>query len=664
MIKNIGFKKFEPAFAEAGEMRRQTLLDLHQAKLKPYVAGSKLGVHIIFGTRPELIKLAPVIRQFRASELFETKVINTGQHVELLENLIDRLQIKVDYECELLRKGQPLASLYSNAIEKLNDLVIADMPDVILVQGDTTTAAAGALVGFLNVIPVAHIEAGLRTFNLLSPFPEELNRMFIAEMATLHFAPTRDSVNNLVRAGIAASDIFLVGNTIIDSLNQMIDQSPGIESAELREFFAANGSKKKVLLTLHRRENQSERLDDILGALVELARKHERDVAILYPVHYAPLVKEKAYAYFAESPNVKLCEPIDYIDFVNVLKQVDFIVSDSGGIQEEALALQKPILILRENTERGEVIDAGVGCLVGHDPALLRTKFTELVEGINPGHLNKIVQSKPYGVGESAQRIRETVGDFLQGHLPSRLVELSIVVPCYNEEKNVAEIVHRLVETTKAAGLNAEIILVDDNSLDETYAVGADVAWRYPNVKMVTKGFPRGMGNAIRFGLNYVTADIVLVTMADGSDDLSVLPTLYLKIKQEGYALAIGSRYRDRRNSENIPPTYRFFSALFRFLSRTVLGIPLTDFTNVYRAFNWKKLQHIGLEGTGFEISPEITFKSWHLNKAVTEVDARHLKRTRGQSKFSFLKAGPGYGKMMTKAFIARFTKSWPYIDW
>ena len=401
MIKNIGFKKFEPVFAETGEMRRRTLLDLHQAKLKPHVAGSKLGVHIIFGTRPELIKLAPVIRQFRASELFETKVINTGQHVELLESLIDRLQIKVDCECELLRKGQPLASLYSKAIEKLNEIVIADMPDVILVQGDTTTAAAGALVGFLNVIPVAHIEAGLRTFNLLSPFPEELNRILIAEMATLHFAPTRDSVNNLVRAGIAASDIFLVGNTIIDSLNQMIEQSPGIESAELREFFAANSSKKKVLLTLHRRENQSERLDDILRALVELARKHERDVAILYPVHYAPLVKEKAYAYFAESPNVKLCEPIDYVDFVNVLKQVDFIVSDSGGIQEEALALQKPILILRENTERGEVVDAGVGCLVGHDPALLRTKFTELAEGIKSRPLE---QDRPI---ETLRRRRE-----------------------------------------------------------------------------------------------------------------------------------------------------------------------------------------------------------------------------------------------------------------
>jgi glycosyltransferase involved in cell wall biosynthesis len=301
---------------------------------------------------------------------------------------------------------------------------------------------------------------------------------------------------------------------------------------------------------------------------------------------------------------------------------------------------------------------------VGHNCALLRKKFDELMEGIKPAEWNKVLQSKPYGVGESSQRIWETVTEFLRGHLPSRAYQLSIVVPCYNEEKNVATIIERLVETTRSQALNAEIILVDDHSVDETYAIGAQAAWKYPNVKMVTKAFPRGMGNAIRFGLNYVTTDIAIVTMADGSDDLAVLRTLYSKVRDEGYDLAIASRYRHRRNSENIPPTYKFFSALFRLLCRSVLDIPLMDFTNAYRAFNWKKLQRIGLEGTGFEISPEITFKAWYFNRAVTEVDARHLKRTQGQSKFSFLKAGPGYGKMMTKALIARFTNSWPYIDW
>jgi UDP-N-acetylglucosamine 2-epimerase (non-hydrolysing) len=664
MIRNIGFKKFDPRPTLPGDIRQRTLLDLHQAKLRARAPGEKCKAHIVFGTRPELIKLAPVIRQFEASELFTTKTVNTGQHVELLEKLLERLQIRVDYHCELMTKGQSLPSLYSRAIEKLNAVIVADPPDVIIVQGDTTSAAAGALVGFLNVIPVAHVEAGLRTFNLLSPFPEELNRILIANMAALHFAPTRNSVDNLVRAGIATSDIFLVGNTIIDALQEMIEHSPAIDAEDLRRFFAENEGRKKVLLTLHRRENQDARLDAILQTLSDLARQHVSEVAILYPVHYTPLVKEKAHAYFGQLPNVRLCEPIDYFDFVHVLKQVDFIVSDSGGIQEEALALRKPILILRENTERGEVVEAGVGHLIGNDTEQLRSRFTQLVAGIDAAEANKILQSKPYGVGRSAERILETVSDFLQGDLPSRAYDLSIVVPCYNEEKNVATIMDRLVEATRRDHLNAEIVLVDDHSVDETYAVGAEHAWRYPNVKMVTKSFPRGMGNAIRFGLNHVSTDIVVVTMADGSDDLSVLRTLYSKIKDEGSDLAIGSRYRDRRNAENIPPTYKFFSALFRFLSRTVLGIPLSDFTNAYRAFNWKKLQRIGLEGTGFEISPEITFKSWYLNRAVTEVDARHLKRTQGQSKFSFLKAGPGYGKMMTKALIARITKSWPYIDW
>lgn len=664
MIRNIGFRKFEPRPSSSGEIPKRTLLDLHQAKLRSRREGEKFKAHIIFGTRPELIKLAPVIREFQSSELFATQTINTGQHVELLDNLVYRLEIKIDHHCELMMKGQSLPSLYSRAIEKLNTVVVAELPDVIIVQGDTTSAAAGALVGFLNVIPVAHVEAGLRTFNLLSPFPEELNRILIANMAALHFAPTRNSVDNLMRAGIASSDIFLVGNTIIDSLQEMIERSSGIEAQEIREFFEANRAKKKVLLTLHRRENQDARLDEILQTLADLARQHSDDVAILYPVHYTPLVKEKAQSYFGGLANVKLCAPIDYFDFVHVLRQVDFIVSDSGGIQEEALALRKPILILRENTERGEVVEAGVGLLVGHNIALLQSRFSELVGGVDASQTNKILQSKPYGVGQSAERIRSTVTEFLEGKLPSRAYQLSIVVPCYNEEKNVATVMEKLVDATSRENLNAEIILVDDHSIDETYAVGAEHAWRYPNVKMVTKAFPRGMGNAIRFGLNYVTTDIVIVTMADGSDDLSVLGTLYGKVKHEGFDLAIGSRYRDRRNAENIPPTYKFFSALFRFLARTVLGIPLSDFTNAYRAFNWKKLQKVGLEGTGFEISPEITFKAWYFNRAVTEVDARHLKRTQGQSKFSFLKAGPGYGKMMTKALIARVTKSWPYIDW
>jgi len=664
VLKNIGFRRFEASLKSAGEVRRRTLLDLHQAKLKPYAPGMKFKACIVFGTRPELIKLAPVVAQFRRSELFETRVINTGQHVELLENLISSLEVEVNYRCDLLKEGQPLASLYAKAIEKLNAIIAADVPDIILVQGDTTSAAAGALVGFLNVVPVAHIEAGLRTFNLLSPFPEELNRILIADMAALHFAPTQRSVENLKRTGISPSDIFHVGNTIIDSLNEVARRSPAILSSPLQQFFASNPNKKKVLLTLHRRENQEARLDPILQTLEDLAKEHAENVAILYPLHYTPVIRRKAKDCFRDSPNVTLCEPIDYLDFVNVLKQVDFIISDSGGIQEEALALRKPILILRENTERAEVIEAGVGFLVGDDPANLRASFNDLMAGLENAALNKTLQSRPYGVGESAHRICEIVGEFLKGGLPSREYQLSIVVPCYNEEGNLANIMQRLVETTRAAGLSAEIIMVDDNSQDSTYAVGAEHAWHYPNVTMVTKGFPRGMGNAIRFGLQYATTDVVVVTMADGSDDLAVLPTLYAKVSRDGYDLAIASRYRDRRNSENIPAMYKFFSAIFRFLGRVVLGIPLMDFTNAYRAFNWAKLQSIGLEGTGFEISPEITFKAWRFKKAVTEVDARHLKRTQGQSKFSFLKAGPGYGKMMTKAFIARFTRSWPYIDW
>ena len=381
-------------------------------------------------------------------------------------------------------------------------------------------------------------------------------------------------------------------------------------------------------------------------------------------MHLTPLVRESAARHLGALANVCLCEPVDYLEFVAVLKGVDFIVSDSGGIQEEALALGKPILILRENSERPEIVEAGLGHLVGSDMDLFRAKFRRLVGGQETPVPTKVAESQPYGIGNAADRICSIAEDFFTGRATVGVRELSIVVPCFNEQANIAEVMQKLVKAAGDAGINAEILIIDDNSADRTYAAGCDAAWRHSNVRVLTKTFPRGMGNAIRFGLQHASADVVLVTMGDGSDDLSVMREMFRRVKSGECDLAIGSRYRHRSNQANIPPIYRFFSGLFRALGRTVLGIPLSDFTNAYRCFNWKALRQIGLEGTGFEISPEITFKAWYYRRKVAEVDAMHLKRTKGQSSFSFLKAGPGYGKMMTKALIARFTKSWPYIDW
>jgi len=664
MIKNIGFKPLGQHAPEPDAAAKHSLLDLHVRKLAAQPAKATSTVFIVVGTRPELIKLAPVIRRFKESPHFITKVVNTGQHVELVDTLYSQLGITPDYNCELLEKGQSLVSLYARALERLGKLIAENPPDVILVQGDTLSAAAAAFVGFLNLIPVGHVEAGLRTFNILSPFPEELNRILIGQVATFHFAPARRGVENLLQAGVPASDVFLVGNTVVDALQDVSKEIQELSTPAVTEFFRANASKRTVLLTMHRRENQDGKLDLIFAAIAELAAQYENQAAILFPMHFTPLIRQQAQKHFGNSGNILLCEPIEYLEFVTVLRRVDFIISDSGGIQEEALALNKPILILRENTERMEIVDSGLGQLVGNDLELFKKRFTELVADPQAAVNKAVVQSRPYGIGEASGQIRQVVEDFLSGRVASGTYELSVVVPCFNEEGNIGTIMERLVQVTREAKINAEIIFVDDNSADTTYAVGSECAWRYGNVRVMTKTHPRGMGNAIRFGLSHASADVVIVTMGDGSDDLSVLPDLYRKIRFENFDLAIGSRYRHRSNMANIPVIYRFFSSVFRMLGNFILGIPVRDFTNAYRAFNWKVLKRIGLEGTGFEISPEITFKAWYLRQAIAEVDAKHLKRTQGQSKFSFLKAGPGYAKMMTKALITRFTKSWPYIDW
>lgn len=664
MIRNIGFKSFAPLSQSEPRATRHSLLDLQTQKFCSQAQKQKYKVFVIVGTRPELIKLIPVIRQLRLSKLFDTKIVNTGQHLELVNPLYERFNLAPDFDCEILQKGQTLVDSYAKALERLGRLISEEKPDLILVQGDTLSAAAAALVGFLSLVPVGHIEAGLRTFNILSPFPEELNRLLIGQVATFHFAPSQRGADNLLKAGVLSSDIFLTGNTVVDALREVLATFPKVSRPEIKGFLEGPSTQKKVLLTIHRRENQEGRLDAIFEAIALAAKRHEKFAKFLYPMHLTPLVRERASKYLRGLSNIQLCEPIEYNEFVAVLQAVDLIITDSGGIQEEALSLGKPILVFRENTERPEILEAGLGHLVGDDLDLFQEIFFSLVsneQGVAP---TKLALSRPYGIGNAAERICSVIDKFFGRSLKTGRPDLSIVVPCFNEEGNIANLMEKLVRTTADADIHAEVIFVDDNSADSTFPTGCEAAWQYDNVRVLTKPFPRGMGNAIRFGLSYAAADVVLITMGDGSDDLRAIPEMFRRVKSGEADLAIGSRYRHRTNQKNIPPLYRYLSALFRLLSRILLGIPVQDFTNAYRCFNWKALRRVGLEGTGFEISPEITFKAWYFQKKIIEVDALHLKRAKGQSKFSFLKAGPGYGKMMAKALIARFTKSWPYIDW
>ena len=272
--------------------------------------------------------------------------------------------------------------------------------------------------------------------------------------------------------------------------------------------------------------------------------------------------------------------------------------------------------------------------------------------------------STEWGDGQAREKIVEAICRWRDHRLAASTPDLTIVVPAYKEAENLPVVCDRLLPMIEASGIEAEILLVDDHSPDATYDVALGQMWRSPRVRALTKPLPRGMGNALRYGVLHARAQIVAVTMGDGSDEVDRIPEMFRKVHGEGFGLAIGSRYRQRRNYETVPRIYRFWSWCFRLTTRIFIGFRLSDYTNAFRVFHRKIFERYGPESGGFEISPEITFKAWFSTKRIAEVDVRHLKRAAGQSSFSFLRAGPGYGKILIKAFVNRLTGRWFTLDW
>jgi Glycosyl transferase family 2 len=270
----------------------------------------------------------------------------------------------------------------------------------------------------------------------------------------------------------------------------------------------------------------------------------------------------------------------------------------------------------------------------------------------------------PAGDPAAGERIVDAIRDWRSGALPAAAPELSIVVPAYREEGNIELVCDRLLAMLEQDGLNAEILIVDDASPDDTYRVARAQMLRSPRIRVFSKPPPRGMGGGIRHGLRYARAPIVAVTMGDGSDEVSRIPEMYAKVHRENYGLAVGSRYRHRRNYRTVPPIYRFWSACFRLVARLLIGLRMSDYTNAFRVFHRRIFERYGAESNGFEISPEITFKAWFATRRVTEVDVCHLKRASGQSSFSFLRAGPGYALILLKALVNRLTGRWIVLEW
>lgn len=364
-----------------------------------------LKVMSVFGTRPEAVKMAPVIRELqrRAGEV-QSIVCVTGQHREMLDQALALFDIRPDIDLNLMQPGQRLSDLTARILIAMDDVLAREKPDWVLVQGDTTTVMAASLAAFYQRVRVGHVEAGLRSGDKLRPFPEEINRRIADVLSDLYFAPTAAAKENLLREDVPAHKIVVTGNTVIDAL---LDVAGRVDETPLLRIAPHLGDKRLVLVTSHRRENFGQPFRDICRAIRDLALKYS-DAHIIYPVHYNPNVKDPAREMLGDVPNITLCEPVDYETIVALMKRAHFILTDSGGIQEEAPSLGKPVLVLREVTERQEVVALGAAKLVGSDYPTIMAEASQLMD--DPSAYARMAKgANPYGDGQASRRIVDAI---------------------------------------------------------------------------------------------------------------------------------------------------------------------------------------------------------------------------------------------------------------
>ena len=365
---------------------------------------------LVFGTRPEAIKMAPLVKVLQKdSEHFETKICVTAQHRQMLDQVLEVFDIVPEYDLNIMAPNQDLYDITSRVLLGLRGVLDDFAPDIVLVHGDTTTSMAAALAAFYRQIPVGHVEAGLRTYNMLSPWPEEMNRQVTDRMCTYYFAPTEKSRQNLLRENVDATKIHVTGNTVIDALLMAVDiieKKPYVKTAiedELRDKGYAMGNRPYILVTGHRRENFGEGFLNICKAIRQIAEEHP-EMDIVYPVHLNPNVQKPVYELLSGTPNIYLVKPLDYLPFVYAMQHSTLLLTDSGGVQEEAPSLGKPVLVMRETTERPEAVEAGTVRLVGTDVAAIVGNVQELLH--DPEVYRKMSESyNPYGDGHACERI-------------------------------------------------------------------------------------------------------------------------------------------------------------------------------------------------------------------------------------------------------------------
>ena len=365
---------------------------------------------VVFGTRPEAIKMAPVVKELkRRNKVFDVKVCSTGQHRQMLDQVMELFEIKADFDLNIMSPNQTLADVTCKVLKGMENVFLEWKPDMILVQGDTTTVMAASLAAFYHKIDIGHVEAGLRTGNRYSPWPEEMNRLLATRMATIHFAPTETSRNNLLREAVPSETVHVTGNTVVDALFDAIhimDTKQGLRSSLESGFSFLDPSKRLILVTGHRRENFGDGFQQICHAIADLADRN--DVQIVYPMHMNPNVREPVNKILGHCKSVVLIEPQDYLSFLYLMRQSYLILTDSGGVQEEAPSLGKPVVVMRDTTERPEAVAAGTVVLAGAN----REKITGIVSHLldDPAFFEQMSKANnPYGDGKAAERIADLI---------------------------------------------------------------------------------------------------------------------------------------------------------------------------------------------------------------------------------------------------------------
>lgn len=365
----------------------------------------KLKVMTIFGTRPEAIKMCPLVKKLEEYKEIESKVCLTAQHREMLDMVVELFHVKPDYDLNIMQHGQTIYDITTKVLKGLEKILNKEKPDLVLVHGDTSTTFVGALAAFYQKIKIGHVEAGLRSGNIYSPYPEEMNRKLTSNLASINFAPTEGNYENLIKEGVDQKNIFITGNTVIDALLSVVKDDYVFEKDILNNIDYKN--KKVIVMTCHRRENWGKPMEDIFTGVRELAEEH-KDVEVVFPVHLNPKIQELAMNILGDKENIHLIEPLDYEPFVNLLNKAYLILTDSGGIQEEAPSLGKPILVMRTETERPEAAEAGTVKVIGVDREKIKGETSILLN--NNKEYNKMANAiNPYGDGKASERTVEAL---------------------------------------------------------------------------------------------------------------------------------------------------------------------------------------------------------------------------------------------------------------